>query len=280
MADEMSLAVFDPIKAVSADLEKKDAAQEFDHATPEGEKALRSWVHRVRLHKGAIEKVRVATKAVALDFGHKVDDLARELTLSPQKIIAARMKPLDDIEDAKRKAAEAIVEAERVETERVETERLADLKRREDEVARKEAEQKAAEDAANTEQREAERVEREKGIAEAATAIAEAKAETDRQYEAGRAEKKARQEAQRIKDEAAKIAADLVADEARIKAEALAKQEREAKIEAKRVADVAHREEIHAEIRGELWEFLTGALADKTVEALVDGKIPHVTINY
>lgn len=258
MTEEMSLAVFDPIKAVSVDLEKKDAAQEFDHTTPEGEKALRSWVHRVRGHKGDIERVRVATKAVAVEFGRKVDDLARELTITPQRIIDARMKPLDEIEDAKRKAAEAIVEAERVAAEKAEAERIADLKRREAQVAEKEAKIKAAEESANVETAKAEQAEREKHIAESAAQTAREEAE-----ETARVEREATRE--------------LIRKNAEI---AQANKERDAEVERRRTADESHRKKIHAEIEKALWEFLPGIEASDTTEALIEGKIPHVTINY
>ena len=147
MTEEMSLAVFDPFKALAVKVQAEDAALDLDHTTPEGETKLRSWVRTVRGYRAGLEKIRVRAKADALEYGRKVDGLAKELKVPFDTIITDRMKPLDDMESVKRQAAEAKVEAERVEAERVEAERLADLKRREDEVARKEAEQKAAEEA-------------------------------------------------------------------------------------------------------------------------------------
>lgn len=254
----MNLAVFDPIRTAGAELLRKDVTQEFDHTTPEGEKALRSWVHRLRGYKGDIEKCRKGAKATAIEYGRKVDDMARELTIMPVRLIAERMKPLDEIEAAKRAAAEAIIETERVAAEKAEADRLADLKRREDEVARKEVKQKAAEDAANAEQREGERVEREKRIATYA-------AESAREE----AERKAKAEADE-RERGRVLAIQMEQDE----------KERVATLEAERIADESHRKKIHAEIKGELWEFLPGELADKTTEALIAGKIPHVKILY
>ncbi len=251
MTEEMSLAVFDPIRSLIVGIQADDAALVLDHTTAEGEKELRSWVAKVRGYRAGLEKIRVRAKADALEYGRKVDGLARELKSPFDKIITDRMKPLDEIEAKKRAEAEAKIEAERLEAERVRVEALADLKRREDEVARKEAEQKAAEDVANAEQREAERVAREKRIAAVAAMTA-------------------RQEAEE-KAERERLAAIAAAE---------AEQHRLDEIERRRVADKTHREKIHAEIRGELWEFLSGALADKTVEALIAGEIPHVTINY
>ncbi len=269
MPEEMSLAVFDPFKALAVKVQEEDAALQIDHTTIEGEKELRSWVRTVRGYRAGLEKIRVRAKAEALEYGRTVDGLAKELKFPFDTIITERMKPLDEIEDAKRKAAEAVVEGERVAKEKAEADRLADLERRENEAAAKEAELKAQQDAIDAKQREAEQAEREKRIAESAAQSAREEAE-----------EKAQQEAQRIKDEAAKIAADLVAEEARIKAEVLAKQEREAKIEAKRVAGTAHRGKIHRVIEEFLRDYVLDAEASIITKELIDGNIPNVTINY
>ncbi|KKK83029.1 hypothetical protein LCGC14_2797470 [marine sediment metagenome] len=252
MTEEMSLAVFDPFKALAAKAQEEDAALQIDHTTPDGETKLRSWVRTVRGYRSGLEKIRVAAKANALEYGRTVDKLAKELKTPFDTIITDRMKPLDDMESVKRQAAEAKVEAERVEAERIETARLADLKRREDEVARKEAEQKAAEDAANAEQRETERVEREKRIAE--EAAAEARKE---------AEEKAERE---------RIAAIAAAE---------AEKDRLAEIEANRVADVNHRATVKGSIYDTLFHITQDhAVAQSILDKLVLNKIPYVTINY
>ncbi len=276
MTDEMSLAVFDPFKALAVKVQEEDAALTIDHTTPEGEKELRSWVRTVRGYRAGLEKIRVRAKADALEYGRQVDGKAKELKVPFDTIITDRMKPLDEIEDAKLKAAEAIVEAERVAAERVETERLADLKRREDEVARKEAEQKDAEDAADAEQREAERVEREKRIAveaaEKATKLAEAnavkKAEDLRKAIQDNTDRKERI---RIEESEAKAAVERM----------------DAEVERRRVADKEHREKIEKDIDVAIDRVLTENLPNRHVtqahalaDAIRNGDIPHVTINY
>lgn len=261
--ETMSLTVFDPITATGADLLKKDAAQEFDHTTPEGEKALRSWVHRLRGYKGDIEKCRKAAKASAIEFGRKVDDIARELTIMPVRLITARMKPLDEIEAKKRAEAEAKIEAERLEAERIEAERLADLKRREDEVARKEVEQKAAEEAANAEQREAERMQRERRIAESAAQTAREETEEKARVERETERERIRKDAEAAQAEKNKL------DE----------------IERKRVMDKAHRAQIEREALAVIGR-IVGVNSDpveisiRLLAAIIDGDIPNITINY
>lgn len=257
--ESMSLAVFDPIKAELAKLQEKDAKLVFDHTTAEGEKELRSYVRRLRGHKGEIAAIHKETKAGALAFGKTVDTMKNELTAGVQKIIDARMKPLDEIEDAKRKAAEAIVEAERVAKEKAEADRVADLQRRELKVAADEAKIKSAEDAANAEQQEIHRVEWGRGIAaratETATKLAEAKA--------------------------AKEALALKKSIAATEAASQAKKDRLAEIESKRVADQTHRDKVEREAAGGIVAITKSEeLAAKIVAAIMSGKIPHVTINY
>ncbi len=265
MAEEMSLAVFDPIKSQLAELTEKDANLVFDHTTPAGEKELRSYVARLRGYKGDIKRAHETGKRGALDFGRKVDAIKNELTTGVQKIIDVRMKPLDEIEAAKRAEAEAQIEAERVEAERAETERLADLKRREAEVARREAEQKAAEDAANAEQREADRIVREKRIAESAAQTAREEAEEKAKAATEKAER----------ERVAAVAA------------AHAEQHRLDDIERNRVADEDHRKEVEEAAKNAIWivlEEYTGSSNLEICETLLieiqNGRIPHVTINY
>ena len=258
MTEEMSLAVFDPFKALAAKAQEEDAALQIDHTTPDGETKLRSWVRTVRGYRAGLEKIRVAAKANALEYGRTVDKLAKELKTPFDTIITDRMKPLDEIEDAKRKAAEAIVEAERVAKEKAEASRLADLKKREEEVAAKETKIKAAEDAANAKQQEAETTKRETRIAESAAQTARVEAEE--------------------KAERERLAAIAAAE---------AEKDRLAEIETKRVADTAHRKEVEECALNAIWIVLqeyTGSsnmeICESILRQIKDGKILHVTIVY
>lgn len=252
MTDEMSLTVFDPIKSQIAELTEKDSKLVFDHTTPDGEAQLRSYVRRLRSHKGTIADLHKTTKQGALAFGRRVDAIKNELTAGVQAIIDARMKPLDDIEDAKRKAAEAIVEAERVAKEQADADRLADLDRREKATAAKEAE-------LETKQREAGQAEREKRIAAEATETATKLAEANAQIEADAL--KASIAAEAAKKQRKKDAAD--------------------EAERKRISDRTHRSQIDAEVELALRRTGIGDDASHDVTmALVQGEIPHVTINY
>ena len=289
MAENMSLVVFDPIRATVADTIKKDSCQEFDHTTEEGEKALRSWVYCVRQNRSDLEKVRVIAKADALAYGKNVDALAKELKTPYDKIISDRMKPLDEIEAKKRADVEAIIEARRVAEEKAEADRLAELKRREDEVAKKEAElqekeriereKKIAIDSAETARKDAEvKAMREKQEALEAVETAKVKAEQDKKDAIAKAEADKQAAVEAEKEKARKVEADRLADESEIKAKARVI----AKVEAERVADVKHRQDVEALV----YDRISDIVGDDTettkriVEAIINGEIEHVTINY
>ncbi len=259
MTEEMSLAVFDPFKALAVKVQAEDAALDLDHTTPDGETKLRSWVRTVRGYRAGLEKIRVRAKADALEYGRKVDGLAKELKVPFDTIITDRMKPLDDIEAAKRAEAEAKVEAERVAKEKAEADRVADLKRREAEVAAKEVKIKAAENVANAIQIKADRADREKRIAESAAQTAREEAE------------------EKASDEAEAKVKERLADEA---TERL-KTQQAAAAEKRRTENEAHRETVEQETYDFLGDLLGSDVdANLLLSAIKDARVPHVTINY
>lgn len=279
--NEMSLAVFDPMKAINADIIAKDAVQEFDYATPEGIERVRSWCHRLRGHKGDIERCRIASKEGAAKYVKQVNQIAKDLTEEVQTIHDVRMKPIKDIEAANRAEAEVIVAAE----EKVKAEKAA--------AEQKELEEFRAKAQAQQEKEAAEKAEKEQAEREKQIAIdAAAKATKDAEEAANRAEdaardaalqairekneaidterEKARKELQRIKDEADKIASDLVVEQERIAKESL-----------NRVADVKHRKQIEEEVHDRLDAIIGDPIITNAVMVyLVKGEIPNVTINY
>ncbi len=274
--ESMDLAVFDPIKAQLAVLAEKDAQLVFDHKTPEGEKELRSYVARVRGYKGDIKRAHETVKRGALVFGRKVDAIKNELTAGVQKIIDVRMKPLDEIEDAKRKAAEAIVEAERVAKEKAEAERVADLERRETALAEKEA---ATDTEALRQQIESDKLEAAKQaeISKVAAVIrANEQAERDKVLAVERAEREKQVALDAHKEKARQ---DEAKRQAVIDAEVAEKKRLDEK-EAERVANKSHRSKIHRAIEEFLRDYVLDAEASIITEELISGNIPHVTINY
>lgn len=256
--EQLSLDVFNPVRAEIAHVQEEDAKFVPDYTTDEGIQRVLDWVKDVKKRRIALEKTRVKVKSKSLDFGRSVDSLAKELKAPFTAIIDARMKPLDEIEDAKRAAAEKIVEDEQAAKEQAEKDRLADLEQREKAAAAKEAELKAAQDEIDAKQREADQAEREKQLvaeaAEKATQEAEAKAKAETE----RKEREARDK-QRLADQA--------------KAQAEEK-------EAKRVADKVHRSKIHRLIEAFLRDYVLDSEASVITEELINGNVPNVKIIY
>ncbi len=284
MADQkMSLVVFDPIRATLVELEKKDKSLVFDYTTASGEKELRSWVHRLRGYKTEVTKVHKDTKADALAFGRKVDAVKNELIDGVEKLIAERMKPLDEIEAKKRAAAEAIIEAKRLEDERIEQERLDAIAKQEAEIAEKQAAIKAEE---NRLTRERENLEAEKR-AEVdaknreieARKEAEAKAEREKQEALDKAEREKAEAIEAEKEKARQAEGDRLSREAVEKDQ----QRKLADTEAKRVADKEHRKEVEQGVVDAIVIAVmlsSDSIAQEIVDAIVNGEIPNLTINY
>lgn len=305
MPENMSLAVFDPLKAINADIIAKDAVQEFDYETPEGIERVRSWCHRLRGHKGDIERCRIASKEGAAKYVKQVNQVAKDLTEEVQTIHDVRMKPIKDIEAKNRADAEAIVAAEekvKAEKAAAEQKELEEFRAQAQAQQEKEAVEKAEKEQAAREKRIAEeaaeqaRIDAAEAIkkAEEDTRLAKVKAEEERiaraiaesaaKHKAEQEKKDAIVKAEREKQEAI----EAVKEKARIKASNEAfRKETAARAEAERVADVEHQKEVEKEIFN--W-FITrtyfstmpdgNGIVTKLVENIKAGKIPNVTINY
>ena len=246
------LVVFDEVIATLAEYKAKNEKLVFDYADPEGEKAARSHINKLRKVKTKISDVHKEAKADALAFGRALDGKKRELTGKVDGMIAVHQEPLDAIK------AEMVAKAmEKVRIiEEAEAKRLAELEAREAKVREAEekviAEKVEAEQRIAAEQARADQVEREKRIAEEAAERAKIQAE------------------QKAKADA----------EAKELAEIRCKEEAEA-TENKRIANKKHREAIENDICNSFTAM--GFNPDATysiVEALKNDRIPHVSIKY
>jgi hypothetical protein len=248
MTDEMSLTVFDPLKAELAALDEKDASLVFDHKTLEGEKNLRSYVRKLRGYKGDIGRIKDDAKREAITFGRKIQAIHNELIDGVQKIIDARMKPLDEIEEAKRLKAEVEIDEEAAYIDEADRNRQIDLTEREAAVKKAQDEIDANAAEAKAKQDEIDKEAREKRIAldaaEKATKDAEAKAAAD---------------AAQKQTDADEMAAAL----------------------RRRAANKKHRKSIEDEVAYALSKLVTDQTSvGRILRSLGNGTIPHVTINY
>lgn len=254
------IVAFNQTKADLATFKAAEEKLEFDCETPEGITKLRSHVYTLRQRRSAFEKLRVSTKAEALQACKNVDAQAKVILAGFTEMIDERNKPLKEIKEREEAEKQAALDKIRENREKEEADRLADLEAKEKELAdlkAKEAERVA----------EVERAAREKKIAEDAKIEAE--------QEAGRK--------LRLAEE--KRVADVLAEKQKaidIQNDAEAEAARFQKIEDSRVADKEHRKKIEDEIIKSLFHFIgtNSVLARNIVSAMQSGQIPNVTINF
>lgn len=256
-----------------ADLAKYKTAEEklvFDHNDPQGEKDLRSHIYKLRQARSAFEKLRVSTKADALQTCKNVDEQAKVISAGFTEMIDARNVPLKEIAEREEAEKKAALDKIREDREKEEAARLADLVAKEKELAdlkAKEAERVA----------EVERIAREKKIAEDAKIEAEQEAsrklraaEEKRVAGIAEAERKAKDLAEAKEEAIRKSAAAEDAEKARL-----------AKIEADRIANESHREQIEEQVFDDLNALVRDVeIADGIRQAIKTGIIRNVTINY
>ncbi len=275
------LVVFDEVKAEVAKFQAMNAELEFDYADPEGEKAARSHVFKLRGVKTKIMTVHKTAKAEALAYCQDVDKAKRFLIESTEEMIDVHMKPIEAIQDAKQEAEMFKLEAERAEKERLEQERLDDLNRREEEAAAKEAELQAEEDrivqerekleAAKLAEEDAQRrviEERERAEIEKKEAIE--KAERDKIEAAERAEREKQEAIEAEKEKARQAEADRIAKEEAAKAK-----------EAKRIANKRYQQKIRGNAIETIKEGLGELFTAEQLVAFIDaGHCTYLVINY
>lgn len=249
---ENVLAAFDPIEADIRRYKEENARLAFDYEGPDGNKAARSHIYKLRQIKSRVGDVHKKAKADALKMCRKVDAAKNRLVDAVEEMIDVHATPIKAIEERK---AREIAEQQRIAreaAEKAERERQEQIEKRESELRRKEEELAAK-------QAEIDRQEREIREAEEKR-IADLKA----------AEEKARREA----------AEKEAAEHRRIAAEK-AEAERLSAIEKKRQENITHRVKVNNNVLG---IFLRFGMTEENGKALVTeistGTHPTLTINY
>lgn len=92
------LAIYNEHRAKLAELKQYNASLHFDYATPDGNKAARSHIYKLRQSKTAVDEARANAKKDALEFGRKVDAEAKEIIGEIESMIDFHKKPLEEIE--------------------------------------------------------------------------------------------------------------------------------------------------------------------------------------
>lgn len=280
------LVVFNKTIADLAVYEEENKNLVFDYADEQGNKDARSHVYKLRKARSAFDKLRKDTKAEALAACKNIDSQAKVIREKFDAMVDVHEAPIKRIEAEEEAKKQAFLDEQQSKREKEEADRLADLEAKENELEELKAAAKAREEAvaaeAKAKQDEIDRIAREKKIAE----DVRKQAEFEKQEAIKKAEQEAKEaleRAEREKQEAIENAKRQIAEatEAKAKAE-LAETARLAKIEADRVADQKHRDQVEAEVKQGIVEQCVMAEDDVEIimDALRSGKIPNVTINY
>jgi len=297
-----ALAVFTDPQQLAPLLDKIDSwARSFapDTSTARGRKEIASLAYRVAQSKTYLDKLGKELVDEYKELPRRIDAGRKAARDHLDKLRDEIRAPLDAWEaeqariEAERKAAE---EAERLRVQiehdyevavlmNAEFDRAREERRRLEEEALRERDRQVAEEAARREREEAERKVIQARLdaerAEQARRDAEARAAreaAEAQARAERAEVEARERAERAAAEAVESERRRQEEE-RQRAEAEARRIAEA--EARRQADVEHRKTINRGILAELVKLgLTDEQGRGVVKAIVEGRIPNVSINY
>lgn len=103
-----ALAPYNVLRAEIDRIKTESASLTFDYADRKGEKLARSHIAGLRKLKADIDRKRKALKADALEYGRKVDGVAKELTAEVEGMIEVHERPLLELEEKERQRRERI----------------------------------------------------------------------------------------------------------------------------------------------------------------------------
>ncbi len=272
-----TLARFDPLAATIAEYKIENENLNFDLEDDEGMKDAKAHVKKLRGVATAIAKVHKEVKAEALAFGRAVDGKKNQYTAEVKEMIIRWTGPIAEIEEREFRRMTKEAEERQAEIDRKEAERIADLVAREAAMAAKEQAAKEDEER-ETRERAAKIAEENARIAAENEKLRAAQTKLEEEKRALEAKQLAEEEAQRREIEAREAERERIREEQEAEDVEKAMQ---ADIEAKRVANVKHREKIENETHAYLSKTITNAgTVDQVMADLRHGAIPNVTINY
>jgi len=275
-----TLARFDPFRATIAKYKAEDASLVFDLEDEQGMKDAKGYVKELRGITTAIANVHKEVKADALAFGRSVDRLKNEATDEVNKMINPRANAIKAVEEREYRRMAQEAADRQAEIDRKEAERVAALEAREAAIAEKERIAKE-EDDRETRERAARIAEENARMAAENEKLRAAQAKLEEEKRALEAKQLAEEEAQRRVIEAQEAERRRIQEEKEAEA---AEKLMQAEIEAKRVANVKHREKIEKEVCNALHKIIEQyddhTCSFNVMVAIRDGKIPNVHIVY
>lgn len=107
LGDNSLIRAYDPFRVQLTDL-KREAPEAFDYEDPKGNKDARSYIHKLRLVKGEVERTRKAEKQESLELGRRIDAQAKEIIEEIETLIDVHAKPIQEIEQREQQRLETI----------------------------------------------------------------------------------------------------------------------------------------------------------------------------
>ena len=103
-----NVAVYDPFRAQLVELRELNLKTVFDYEDEAGNKGARSYIHKLRLTKGTVDRARVEEKAASLEYGRLVDSQAKEIISELEGMIEVHAKPIREIEEREKERIAAL----------------------------------------------------------------------------------------------------------------------------------------------------------------------------
>lgn len=98
IVQDQPLAVYNKFHAELQELKKQNELMVFDYASKSGNKEARSYIHKLRRTKTAVDAARKAEKAASLEYGRKVDAEAKQIIEQVEEMIDVHQAEVDRIE--------------------------------------------------------------------------------------------------------------------------------------------------------------------------------------
>lgn len=275
-----------------AQIEAQATDFEANVETEHGRKTIASMAYKVARSKTAIDD---AGKELVSGIKEqaKAIDAARKKARDYLDDLKARVRaPLTEYEDEQERIRKEAEEAERRRAEEAEAARLAELERRERElrereeaIAKAEAERRAAEEEKLRKKEQAEREERLQREAEERARLEAQEAIQRAEREAAEAKERERQAAERAEQqrlEAQRQAEERARQEyGQKERQAREYKEEQERAEARRVADMTHRNKVHAAAISALVQSgVAEEVARTVIQTIAAGDIPNVVVRY
>ena len=291
---ENEIRVYDAFKQELEVFKAADAEKVFDETTTKGYADCKAYHVKLRKVWNSVDRLRLSTTASMRQDVKDANQEGFDILAEIDKMANPRKAQLDAEDAREQKIIDDLAAAAEAKKAKEEADRIEEFNRKQKELDDKLAAINAEADARKTAEDAAEAAKQIEADKLAAVEQAKRKAEIDAinaKVLADKALTDATEKAKKdkadaileIKRKAHEAKGELAAQQLKEKNDAQAVLDEAAKVEAERIADSAHRENIERELAQSIVDeclHISPDHAELVLDALKTGKIKHVTINY